>query len=118
MTTTTLDIEAIRRELATVPTEYDPETQCNVRRVCVGTHFSLLPSGKYYHLLGSANASQAEIDADQAWLEAADQACTDAGLVLEDGADPCDIVVAEYVEIPVLEPIEPDGDAQRDAARE
>lgn len=51
-----------------------------------------------------------------AWLVAADQACTDAGLVLEDGADPCDAFVAEYAEtVSVQCAFEPDGDAQRDA---
>ena len=74
--------------------ENNPQTDPYGNRVgCVflGTVMALLPSGRYSHPL-SDHRSEAEAEADMAWLSALDRVAGRHGMGIESGeGDPCNL---------------------------
>jgi len=61
---------------------------------CLGTCFSLAPSGKYYTPFANSNVDTWDVIRDAAWYDALDDVTESHGMYVASGeGDPCDIFV-------------------------
>jgi len=79
----------------TSPFEFD---QIETESTFIGTVFALAPSGKYYVPYASHNVTDAQIDDDTAFYRALDDVAESQGCFIENGPDPCDILLVREIE--------------------
>lgn len=103
MTEPIFDTDSLRAELDEQdwePDYQDDPERNEVRRVFLGTVFTLCPSGKFYTPWACSNVTEAEAQEDERWYEQANAELEAAGLSLESGeGDPCDLFAAEYRDV-------------------
>jgi hypothetical protein len=67
-----------------------------VRRIYLGSVFSLYPSGKYYAAFTNSNVSEEEAEKDELWFASAEAELMEIGAFLEHGeGDPADLFVVQ-----------------------
>ena len=91
---------AVRAEMVDSPWE-PVEDNLRVRRVFLGTCFSVMPSGKYYMPWAHGNVTDEEALADELFQEELEDEASEHGYTIEAGeGDPCDLFIAEYESVP------------------
>lgn len=92
-----IDFDQVSRALKNA--DWETDEYGKVRRVFIGTVFSLFPSGKYYTPFACSNVTEEEAALDEDWRELVNIECHKRGWVFENGeGDPCDCFIAEYTD--------------------